>query len=155
MGDYITTKSAVNSFLKEKELAVIGASRDEKKFGSAAMKMLLEKGYQVYPVHPQARELQGQACYSSVAELPERIQACLLVVPPPETEKLIPQLAEKGIRKIWMQQGAGSDEAIQLSQERGMETVARECIFMFAAPVTGGHAFHHWLWKVFGKLPKD
>ena len=155
MGDYITRNASVSSFLEEKRLAVIGASRSGKKFGNTALKMLVEQGYEVYPVHPEANELEGLECYPDVSSLPDGIGGCLLVVPPSSSEKLIPELAAKGIRKVWMQQGAESDRALQLSRENGMETIARECIFMFAEPVQGGHKIHRWIWKLFGKLPKD
>ena len=63
MGDYITRNATVSSFLEEKRLAVIGASRSGKKFGNTALKMLVEQGYEVYPVHPEANELEGLECF--------------------------------------------------------------------------------------------
>jgi len=148
-----SSKLDIEAFLAEPKIALAGVSRSGKKFGNHAARMLLEKGYEVLPIHPEANELEGQKCYSSVSELPTDVKAALLVVPPRETEKLIPELSARGIEKIWMQQGAESAEAIEMCNKLGLRAVGGECVFMFTEPVGGGHAFHRWIWKVLGKLP--
>ena len=45
-----STKAAVENFVGQHKLAVVGVSRDTKKFGNMAYKALKEKGYQVYGV---------------------------------------------------------------------------------------------------------
>ena len=44
----MASKSAVEGFLAEKKIAVIGASRSGGKFGNVALKELRTKGYEVY-----------------------------------------------------------------------------------------------------------
>jgi hypothetical protein len=46
--------------------------------------------------------------------------------------------AAAGIRHVWLQQGAQSPEIVALCDQLGLETVAGECILMFAKP-TGVH----------------
>jgi predicted CoA-binding protein len=148
----MTTQASVEGFLAEKTLAIAGVKRNGSGFGNSVLKDLTGKGYEVLPVHPNADEVSGVRCYPSLAELPKTVGGVVLVVPPPQTEKLVREAKDAGIARIWMQQGAESTEAIRLCEENGIDVVHGECIMMFAQP-TGIHKFHRWINGVFGKLP--
>jgi predicted CoA-binding protein len=145
-------QAAIESFLSQKTLALVGASRSGKKFGNTLLRELRTKGYAVLPVHPDAREMDGMACVPSLADLPSTVGGLVLAVPPARTEALVEEAARAGIRRIWMQQGSASPKAIRRCEEHGIEVVHGECLLMFADPV-GLHRFHRWLRDVFGKLP--
>ena len=145
-------KAAINDFLAQRTLAVVGVSRGGKRFGNAASRELRSKGYRVIPVHPEAERIGGERCYPSLKELPEPVGGLLVVVPPAQTERVVREAAEVGIQRVWLQQGAESATAIKYCQDQGMSVVHGECILMFAAP-TGAHKLHRWIWKLFGKLP--
>jgi len=145
-------KAEIDDFLAQQTVAVVGVSRSGKKFGNAASRELRTKGYRVIPVHPEVESIGGERCYPSLKELPEPVGGLLVVVPPAQTEQVVRQAAEAGIRRVWLQQGAESAAAIKYCQDHGMSVVYGECILMFAAP-TGGHKLHHWLWRLLGKLP--
>jgi predicted CoA-binding protein len=132
---------------------VIGASRSGKKFGNGASRELRKKGYRVIPVHPDAEAIDGERCYKSLSELPEEVGGVLVVVPPSETEKVVREVSGAGIKHVWMQQGAESKAAIEFCEAEGISAVHGECILMFAQP-SGIHKFHHWVWGLFGKLPR-
>lgn len=150
----MTTKAAVQDFLDRRNLAVVGVSRGGKKFGNAAYKELKAKGYQLYPVNPNADVIEGDLCYRSLSVLPQPVEGLLIVVPPQETEKVVGDAAEAGIRRVWMQQGAESPAAIQFCQEQGISVIYGECILMFAEPAAFYHRLHRWVWGLLGKLPK-
>jgi uncharacterized protein len=149
----MTDRMTIDSFLGEKKLALAGASSKASKFGNAVLKELSSKGYELLLTHPEAETINGVACYGSLAELPPDVGGLINVVPPAQTEKLVREAHAAGIRKIWMQQGSESADAIQYCKEHEIEVVHGECILMFAQP-RGLHKFHHWLWGLFGKLPK-
>jgi predicted CoA-binding protein len=150
----MTSKAAVENFLAQERLAVVGISRKGNKFGNMAYKELKAKGYQVVPVHPQAEQIEGDPCYPSLSAIPEPVGGVLVVVPPEQTEKVVQEAAQVGIRHVWMQQGAESPAAIQFCEEQGMNTVYSECIMMFAQP-SSYHSFHRWVWGLLGRLPKE
>ncbi len=149
----MTTRAAVEDFVSQRTLAVVGVSSSGKKFGNAACRDLRAKGYRMIPVHPTAESIDGERCYASLSELPEPVGGVLIVVPPAETKKVVREAAEAGIRRIWMQQGAQSAAAIQFCEDQGLSVVHNECILMFAEPVRGGHRLHRFVWRVLGKLP--
>ena len=149
-----STRAAVETFVGQRKLAVVGVSRDTKKFGNAAYKTLKEKGYQVYPINRNVETIEDDRCYASLDALPEKVEGVVIVVPPAETEKVVREADAAGIKHVWMQQGAESSEAIQYCREHGLNEVHGECIMMFAPPVGSFHRWHRGAWKLFGKLPK-
>jgi predicted CoA-binding protein len=147
-----TTRRAIDDFVSQRKLAVVGVSRSAHKFGYTAFRALRSRGYEVFAVNPQADCIAGERCYRSMAELPEPVGGAVIVVKPRETAGVVEQAAAAGIRRVWMQQGSESEEALRICAERGIEAVAGECILMFAEP-RGIHGLHRWLWGVLGKVP--
>lgn len=150
----MTTRADVDDFLAQKTLAVVGVSRDPKKFGNAAFRELRTKGYRLFPVNPNAERVEEETCYPSLRDLPELVGGALLVVPPEQTEQAVRDAVAAGIPRVWMQQGAESEAAIRFCQEHGISVVYGECILMFAEPTSFGHKMHRWVWGLLGKLPK-
>ncbi len=144
----------IHSFLETREFAVAGVSRDPKKFGRRVYEHLRENGYQIYPVNPNAELLNGEKCYRSIAELPAEVDRIYIVTPADQTAESVRQSLDRGIRNIWIQQRSESPEAIDLINGREVNLIHNECIFMFAEPVKGGHAFHRFFSRLFGSYPK-
>ena len=141
----MTSKKLVEDFLSEKNIAVVGVSRTGKGFGYTAYKELRSKGYNVYSVNPNAHDIEGEKCYPSLLALQGKVDAAVLVVKDAHSA---------GIKKIWMQQGSESDEAIVFCEESGIDVIHNECILMFAEPSAFIHRAHKWVWGVIGKLPR-
>ena len=150
----MTTRAAIDAFLAQRSLAVVGVSRHPRKFGNVVYRELKAKGYHVFPVHPQADTLEGDRCASSLRALPEPVGGVVVVVPPAQTEKVVREAAEAGIRQVWMQQGAESEEAIRYCAEQGLSVVHGQCILMFAEPAAWFHRAHRWVRRVRGTLPR-
>ena len=150
----MTTRAAVDDFLAQRKLAVVGVSRSGKRFGHTAYRELKGKGYQLFPVNPNAESIGGERCYPNLSALPESVDGALIVVPPAETEKVVRDAAAVGIRRVWMQQGAQSEAAVRFCQQNYIGVVHGECILMFAEPAAFPHRAHRFLWRLLGKLPK-
>jgi predicted CoA-binding protein len=149
----MSRKIDVDDFLAQKTIAVVGVSRDGKKFGNAVWKDLKKKGYRVFAVNPRAESIDGERCYPDLSALPERPDGVITVVPPAATEEVVRQAKAAGIPRVWMQQGSESEAAIRFCRDNSMTAIDGECILMFAEPAAFYHRFHRWVWKVLGKLP--
>src|SRR4029450_4647195 len=148
----MTSQIAVDAFLAEPALALVGMSRSGRSFGNYAYKALTTKGYRVYPIHPMADTIDGHQCYHRFADLPEHVDAVLIVVPSAEAMIVVKEAAAAGIHHVWLQQGAESPDVLAACRDARVAAVAAECILMFAKP-TGFHKVHRWAWKLAGKLP--
>lgn len=147
------TKSQVDEFIAMKNFAIVGVSRSGKKFGNSLLKELSEKGYNVFPVNPNAKEINGQKCFNSLSEIDSKIDAVLCTTKPEQTYEVIKDVKNLGIKKVWAQLGAGSEKVAGYCSENDIDLIQNECILMFADP-KGIHKFHQVIWKWFGKLPK-
>lgn len=150
----MTSKKLVEEFLAQKNIAVVGVSRKKTKFGNAIYRELKQKDYNVFAVNPNMSEFEGDTCYSDLLSIPEKVDAVVINVPPMQTEKVMREVNEAGIKKVWLQQGSQSDEAINYCEENGIDCISNECILMFAQPSAFIHRAHKWVWGVFGKLPQ-
>ena len=143
-------QATIQHFVSARKLALVGMSRSGKKFGNAVFKELSAKGYSLFPIHPEAGEIDGQSCFSSLDQLPEPVVGLICVVPPAQTEVLVDQAAQAGIPAIWMQQGSESPAAIARCEQLQLPYVDKACILMYARP-SGFHKFHAWLHRLTGK----
>lgn len=150
----MASKKVVDEFLTIKNIAVVGVSRNKGKFGNVIYKELKKKDYSPFGVNPNMDEIEGDKCYSSLSELKEKVSSIVIVVPSEQTEKIVMEANEIGVKYIWMQQGSESEKAITYCDEHEIRVVYKECILMFLEPVNSIHGFHKWIWKVLGKLPK-
>lgn len=146
-------KHAIEKFLQCKNIAIVGMSAKNAKFGNLAYKELSQKNFKLYPIHPKGKKIDGAQCFANFMDIESHIDGVLISVKPSEAEKVVRSAHETGIKNVWLQQGAQSDSAIQYCKDNGINVVHNQCILMFAKPVGSFHKFHRWLWKILGKLP--
>lgn len=144
----------IQQFLETKKMAVAGASRNPQKFGYQVCTLLKEKGYDLFPVNPNAEKIDELPSYSKISDLPEEVKHLLIVTPKKQTEKVVMEAIAHGIDQIWIQQMSDTPEAIAIALESEVKLVTGQCIFMWVEPVKGVHKFHRSLKKLFGLLPR-
>lgn len=149
----MNSKKVVDEFLSQKKIAVVGVSRKKTKFGNAIYKELKQKGYQVFPINLHINVFEGDNCYPDLLSIPEKVDTVIINVPPAQTEKVVREAKQAGIKKVWLQQGSQSETAVKYCEENGIDCVSNECILMFAQPSAFIHRAHRWVWGVLGKLP--
>jgi predicted CoA-binding protein len=133
-------------FLSAHRIAVVGVSR-QKGFGNTAFRVLRQRGWEVVPVNAAADAVEGERCFRRLAEVAPPPEAVLLVTPPSASAGLVEECARLGIRRVWLQQGAESEEALRVAAARGIAVVHHACILMYAAP-SGLHRLHGWLHRL-------
>jgi len=144
----------IQSFLKQKKIAIAGVSRDKKKFGRYVFNELTKNGYSIAPINRNTTEIDGIRCFNSFNDLKEKYESALITVKPTETLSAVESAVNAGIKNIWIQQGSESDEAIKFCKEKNIPFISNECIMMYAEPVKSMHSFHHFIWKLIGKYHK-
>jgi predicted CoA-binding protein len=149
----MTTLKQINEFLDSQPIALVGVSRNPKKFGYAVFKELKEKGMKLIPVNPQAEEILGEKAYPNVKMLPPEVRSIIVFTKKDKTASVIRDAKEKGIKQIWIQQMADSKEAFEELKDSGIKFITGECILMHYKPHSI-HKFHRGLKKFFGRFPK-
>src|SRR5690554_6828191 len=144
----------IQKFLSAENIAIAGASRNPQKFGGTVVKELKNKGYNLFPVNPNAREIQGIKCFQSVTDLPDEVKHLIIVTPKSKTFTVAQQAIDKKMETIWIQQFSETPDSVDLIHKAGIKLIQKKCILMFAEPVEGPHKFHRFLFKLFGRYPK-
>lgn len=82
----------LTKLLRPKSIAVVGAT-DKPGFGLSTCSNLLKTKIKehVYFVHPKREEVLGKECYKSIADIPEKIDMCVLIV----NKKVVPSALEE------------------------------------------------------------
>ena len=148
----LITLQKINHFLDCKTMAIAGASRNEKSFSAQVAKHLTKLGYNLWFVNPGFEPNQtANQRVQSVSLLPEGIHL-LVLTPQNQTESVMQQADDKGIKDVWIQQQSETIDAVNLGRKNKINLVSGQCIFMFSQP-EGMHKFHHRIKKLFGSLP--
>ena len=99
-----------------KVVAVIGASSDRRKFGNRALRAYVQQGFTVLAINPNESEVEGLKTYASVLDVPGPIDMATFYVPPEVGERVIEDVARKGIPEVWLNPGAESDALVERAQ---------------------------------------
>lgn len=116
--------SDIRAFLAGDRFAVVGASRARWKYGNKVLRCYLQHQRSVYPVNPNADEVEGLKVYRSLQSLPEAVHGASIITPPYVTEQIVEDAAAAGIKHLWMQPGAESRTAVERARELGMNVIS-------------------------------
>jgi uncharacterized protein len=149
----MTTLKQIEDFIAAEPIAMVGVSRNPKKFGHSAFKELKEKGLNIIPVNPVAEQILGNRAYPSVTALPPEVKGIIIMTKKDQTLGIIKDAKLKGIKNIWIQQMADSKDALKELEGSDINFITGECILMHYKPHSV-HKFHKALKKFFGRFPK-
>ncbi len=118
---------SLDLFFDPKSVAVVGASRQKGKVGHEIVAGLVSGGFpgDIFPVNPNADEVEGLKCYPSLEEIGSAPDLVVIVVPPKFRNDLI-QAAEVAfiVHDEWQAKGMGSfllDHITQVAIKRGVK----------------------------------
>ena len=109
-----------------KTVAIIGASSNRRKFGNKALRSFEHKGYRVFAINPNEREVEGHKTFPSVLDVPDAIDMATVYVPGDVGVRVMDDLAKKGIAEVWLNPGADDDEVVARAKALGLKVV-RAC----------------------------
>ncbi len=154
----MTSLNRIQEFLGRKRFAVVGVSRNPKDFTRSLFRDLRRRGYDAVPVNPCVAEVEGVACYPSLAGIPQPIEAVLLLTKPAVTGEVVKQCCEAGVRQVWMYratgEGAVSRDAVEFCAAKGIGVIEGECPFMFLEHTGLPHRIHRFCKKLAGRYPR-
>ena len=83
-------------------VAILGASRDEKKIGHIVLKNIVNSGFsgKIFPLNPHIANLNGLDCYADYKDLPQIPDLAILAVPAEIVVGLLESIAKKGTKNI-------------------------------------------------------
>ena len=126
-------------------IAVIGASNDPTKFGGRTYFMIRDRGHagKLYAVNPKAGDIDGQAAYKRVQDIPGDVEMAIIAVAAPYVVQAVADCAEKGVRAVQIltagfketgsEQGAQwEDQMAEIARSNGMRIVGPNCFGIYS-----------------------
>jgi uncharacterized protein len=140
----IGIKEATSAFLATKRVAVTGVSRKPKEHGSNTVyKRLRDRGYEVFAVNPNAKEVEGARTYPDLRSIPGGVDAVVIGTAPSRALDTMRESAELGIKHVWMHRGPGegsvSAEATEYGRQHGITVIDGGCPCMFGPTADISH----------------
>jgi len=121
--------SKVDNYLK-KDIAVIGVSNRQEKFGFKIFRDLLKAGFKVKGISPRKEEVLGNKIYRDLSELESVPDLVITVVPSSVTEQVVDLSIKLGVKEIWMQPGSESAQAINKAEAAGIKVTSSACFMV-------------------------
>ncbi|MGH8914746.1 MAG: CoA-binding protein [Acidimicrobiia bacterium] len=117
-------------------VAVIGATDHPNKYGGIIYRDLKRKGFEVMAVNPYRETVDGDPCWASVKDLPDKPTIADFVIPARRGLQVVDECEEAGILNIWLQPGADSPELTARLDSGPFNWLAHACIMVRARTVS-------------------
>jgi hypothetical protein len=144
----MSSRALIDEFLSHRNFALIRLSRATPVRG-VKLDTQMPKGYSVAVAY-----LDETDPALKISGVKGKVDGAIIAVPSNKCEAAVGEAVQAGIPCIWIQPGCESAEAIALCASKGIPVVSDACILMYLEPVKSFHAFHRWLWKMFGRYAK-
>jgi predicted CoA-binding protein len=104
-------------------IAIIGASADRTRFSNKAVRAYLSKGYNVYPVNPKEKIVEGIKCYETVLNVPYPVDFVSVYLNPGVSiaVDLPGQLDSKNVKLAILNPGAANNELVRMLRAHNIE----------------------------------
>jgi acetyl coenzyme A synthetase (ADP forming)-like protein len=111
--------ASVRALLEPRSVAVVGASRKQGTLGALLVANLKRDGFTgpIYPVNPNAKEIQGLTAYPSVTAIGAPVDLAVIAVPASAVEEVVADCAKAGARGVVVI-SSGFAEASKEGKER-------------------------------------
>lgn len=115
--------------------AVVGVSQDVSKYGYEVFEALTRHGHRVMPINPKYTEINGQTCYPSLMDLPDKPDAVVTAAPAPVSAKIAETCAKLEIPNFWMTPGTETESALEICQQNNVTAIHGFCpVFVLKLP---------------------
>lgn len=126
-----TTSPTVEQRVLERSrtFAVVGASPKPDRPSHGVMRVLLQHGYEVIPVRPDADEVLGLRTYPSIAEIPPEIEIDVVDVfrRSEHAGVHVDEAIARGAGAVWLQLGVIDHAAADRARRAGLDVVMDRC----------------------------
>jgi len=109
--------------MAKKDVAVLGASNKPDRYSNKAVRMLIENGYRVIPVHPALTEIEGLPVVASLSEVNRPLDTLTVYVGPAQIRSMIESIVELSPGRVILNPGTESEELKQRLDRAGIRYV--------------------------------
>lgn len=106
-----------------KNISILGASPKKERYANMCQKLLIEKGYKVYPINPNHNKIENINCYKSLVDITEDIDTITVYMNPDRFGKVVNEVLVRKPRRVIFNPGTESEEIKSILLSEGIEVV--------------------------------
>jgi acetyl coenzyme A synthetase (ADP forming)-like protein len=138
--EHTAALGAVHSFLRPHSVAIIGASERQGSVGAALMRNIVRDGYtgDIYPVNSKGGEIGGRRCFTSITDVPARVDLAVIAIPAAVVVAVARDCARVGVRALLVISAGFAEvgeegrtrqqQLLEVCREGGMRLVGPNCL---------------------------
>jgi len=125
----VESDEEVRGILSLETIAVVGCSTTPGKAAHNIPRYMIDHGYKIIPVNPNADEVFGRVAYDSLSEVPGGIDIVDVFRPSEEVSGIVDEaLSREDAGVIWTQLGIRDDAAAARAEAAGKRVVQDRCL---------------------------
>ena len=109
-------------------MAVVGLSPNPERPSYNVASYLVEHGYNIIPVNPNAQQILGKASYPDLSSIPEAVEVVNIFRRSEEVMPIVEEAIRIGAKVVWMQEGVINEEAASKAKDAGLLVVMDKCM---------------------------
>jgi acyl-CoA synthetase (NDP forming) len=131
----------LDSLFAPQSIAIVGASREPTKIPGLLLKFLRKNQFagQIYPVNPNYPDIDGLACYSSVAAIGQSVDLAIIIIPARAVLGALAECAAAGVRNaIIISSGFGEEGGDGVAMQQAIADFAKTSGMRISGPNAEG-----------------
>jgi len=108
-------------------IAVVGLSSNPMRPSNGVASYMRRQGYRAIPVNPNEQEVFGERAYSSLADVPEKIELVDVFRRADEAGAVVDEAIRIGAKAVWLQEGVIDEAAARRALDAGLMVVMDRC----------------------------
>lgn len=136
-------RNFLETFFTPKSVALVGASAIKGSVGNSILNSLVNYGYngKIYPINPNVKKIFGMKCYTSITEIPDKINLVIIAVNLSKIVSILEDCSKREIHNIIIVSGGGKElgeeratyeeEIKKLSKKYKIRIIGPNCIGVF------------------------
>jgi uncharacterized protein len=113
---------------RSKTIAVVGLSQNPLRPSHGVTAYMQSHGYRIIPVNPNIDECLGEKAWSSLSDVPDKIDIVNIFRRPEFVEAIVDEAIRLKISAIWMQEDVIHEKAAEKARQAGIFVVMDRCI---------------------------
>jgi predicted CoA-binding protein len=111
-----------------KTIAVVGLSDSPIRPSHGVSAYMQAQGYRIIPVNPRISESLGERAYSSLLDVPYKIDLVDVFRRPEYVDEIVDQAIQLKIPAIWLQEDVVNEQAAAKARQTGIFVVMDRCL---------------------------
>jgi predicted CoA-binding protein len=111
-----------------KVIAVVGLTNTPIRPSYGVSHYMQSQGYRIIPINPNITEWEGEKAYSSLLDVPQKIDIVNVFRRPDAVPEVVEQAIQIKAPAVWMQEGVVHHQAAEKACQAGIFVVMDKCI---------------------------